>query len=102
MTGCRASAASWAYKCLLLLFHEDSLNFKVTVEVLWVKYPEMILRRLFCLKIQKNTGPSCSNPGYVSANPGLNFNPDLFFFSSIVLCGTFFYIFFLQYPILKL
>ena len=45
-------------------------------------------------KDTKNTGPSCSNPGYVSANPGLNFNPDLFFFSSIVLCGIFFYIYF--------
>ena len=53
-------------------------------------------------KDTKNTGPSCSNPGYDSANPGLNFNPDLFFFSSIVLCGIFFHILFLQYPILKL
>ena len=37
----------------------------------------------------------------VSANPGLNFNQGLFFFSSKALSQVIFYIF-LEYPIIKL
>ena len=49
-----------------------------------------------------SSGLSCSMTEWLGLAGGENFNPDLFFFCSKAFSRIFFFLFFLEYPIIKL